>query len=220
MKHIRLLLIASLVSMTLLSSCTQDDDAPEIVVNPTLQSRGIAFDKSGETWNFTDKLSSDIQKIMAEEVLGHGWKWVDTHEILLTGEVCQESYWADKNGGMPYCVAYYLEANKVTSFYKGKQWNGVEYAFYTDDITTDFATGVMSREVPNNQNRIFKLGINTINVRDGVWHITVVENISFNTDPLLDSLPRFGISEYVRMTDDELQDYRNVYNYDLSTVIY
>lgn len=128
------------------------------------------------------------------QVVGYGWKWIDTYEIKENGKLAQKPYWEDMLGGSP--DQYYFAKDSVTRF------------FWADAIPADcYWTTAYTYEEKGNQ-------VSTA-YGEHTLQLLKLEDSKLETIEYLglqgDGIKVYGYSTFQRMSDEELEKYRESY---------
>ena len=211
----KLCLVGTLLLMTSsLVSCDLDDNEdPILIIEPP--TGGFIIDEDGiPRRDHTTELSSDEQKLIDQEVIGHGWKWLHSYEINKEGALVYENYY-EENPTARCCNYYFASATEMTTY---SYVYGAEHPGHVNwPITIDHNNGDVRLNVPDND--YFLLNILSVFRLDGRWYICTIERLGMNGNGLGMYYPGgFVYSEYVRMTNDELENYQKTYSFDWSMI--
>ncbi len=129
-----------------------------------------------------------------QKVVGYGWKWINTYEIMENGELAQKTYWEDMYGGSP--DQYYFAKDSVTRFF----WADAIPAdcYWTSAYTYDEKGNQVSIEHETPTLQLLKL-------EDS--RLEAIEYLG----QLGDGTKIYGYSIYRRMSDEELEECRKSY---------
>lgn len=129
-----------------------------------------------------------------QQVVGYGWKWIDTYEIKENGELAQKSYWKDMEGGSPH--QYYFAKDSVTRF------------FWADAIPADcyWTTAYTYEEKENQVSTAYgELALQLLKLEDS--KLETIEYLGQRGG----GIKVYGYSIYQRMSDEELEECRKSY---------
>lgn len=208
MKKFSLLKMAfALFAMTVCFTACDDDINNPFVVCPT--DTMFKFDADGVPYVEHDKgYEADLVRVLNEEVVGHGWKWCATFEILENGAVSTKPYWEGMIGAGP--SHYYFKSKTEL----------VEY-FYADAIPADcFFTHnveIDGSKVTLNDN--FYMNIFSIYAYNGRVYMDVVESMGERYDGKGGYKKVWGVSTYMQTTTKELKEIQEQYSIDFSLVV-
>ncbi|MDD2951561.1 MAG: hypothetical protein PHC95_00105 [Parabacteroides sp.] len=129
-----------------------------------------------------------------QEIVGYGWKWIDTYEIEENGKLAQKPYWEDMIGGSP--DQYYFAKDSVTRF------------FWADAIPADcYWTTAYTYEEKGNQVSTAhgETSLQLLKLEDS--KLEAIEYLGQRGD----GIKVYGYSIYQRMSDEELEKCRKSY---------
>jgi hypothetical protein len=88
--------------------------------------------------------------------------------------------------------------------------------YFNWTITIDYNMGDVRLNVPNDvpDDNYFLLNFLSVFKLDGQWYITTIERLGMNGNGIGMTQSGFGVSEYVRMTEDELARFQHDYTTD------
>ncbi|MBQ7422832.1 MAG: hypothetical protein IJV27_11940 [Prevotella sp.] len=103
-----------LVSLPLLASChfLDIDDEPELIIDPPVWGRFV-FDDDGVPGS--REMEAVAKEVFNRAVVGYGWKWEATREILPDGSVGEKDYWQNMIGKAP--ENYFFGQEQMTAFF-------------------------------------------------------------------------------------------------------
>lgn len=199
-------------------SCSTDgefftiDTPADKPVNGTTSARDslpalhVVFNEDGypvpEDWK---GLTEEEQRILQKEVVGYGWKWLHTEEIDKRGIPMETGFYDEMIGMSPH--QYYFSAeNELTQYFFSDALPGL--CFSTSDILLDYNTGIVCYPNKHHVMTIWAIRFG----QDGAWHLHVIEYMGLRACPPDGQLrPIYASSEYMRMTDKELEAYKETY---------
>ena len=103
------------------------------------------------------------------------------------------------------------EINEHGAFYGAK-----DPGYFDWTIAIDYNMGDVRLNVPNDvpNDNYFLLNFLSVFKLDGQWYITAIERLGMNGNGIGMTQSGFGVSEYVRMTDEELAKFQHEYTTD------
>ena len=211
----KLCLVGTLLLMTpLFASCDLDDkEEPIIIIEPPMG--GFIIDEDGipRRDDGTTQLSENEQRLIKNEVIGHGWKWLNTYEINEHGALVYQDYFKE-NPTARCCNYYFPSANEMTTY--SYLYGAKEPGYFDWTIAIDYNMGDVRLNVPNDvpDDNYFLLNFLSVFKLDGLWYITTIERLGMNGNGIGMTQSGFGVSEYVRMTDEELAKFQHDYKVD------
>ena len=146
-------------------------------------------------------LPVDIRADVQTELIGYGWRWMQTNEIDTTGYVMNQDYYSNLDGAGP--SDYYFTSDTTLTRYFVSDAIPAD-CYYDVSIQLDAATGVVAyRQLQ--QSVILRIW--SVYQLGGRWYLDIIE-------PLYSDATRthWGTSQYVRMTDDELRKVQEQYS--------
>jgi hypothetical protein len=199
-----------LLSISSLVSCDLSDETtkPILIIEPPTSSFVIGEDGIPRREDATT-LSNDMKKAIRDEVIGHGWKWLQTYEIDEHGALINEDYFATHTTAR--CCNYYFPSATDMTIYS-YVYGSEDPGYFDWPIAIDYTNGDVLHEVLDE--KYFLLNILSIFYLDGKWYMVTVERLGMNGNGLGMYHNGFATSEYVRMTDDELANYQRDYSID------
>lgn len=211
----------SCLTLGMMTGCADLDNELDksgiLVIEPPYEPM-FQFDEQGIPYRLnTPTLSKEMQQDVREEAIGHGWKWMQTFEILDDGYVKPEDYYKDRYGGSP--TSYYFKSEKELVRYF---WADAvpAMAFLAQGFTMDAATGVLSDS--DNPSGIwpwtFYLHIWSIYELNGRWYMDTIEPLGRRSDKNGELKTVWGNSHYYRMNDNELKQMQKEHSFDYSQV--
>ena len=138
-----------------------------------------------------------------DKVVGHGWKCVSFRDVKDNGSLAtqEESY---RDGWGP--SDYYFDESTVTSFFNVMAWFAACYStsgYSFEDSTVHIGSG--------NELRLLKLS---------GGEFTCVSRIGWNYSGEGEApIPHYMYFKYKRMTEKELQEYREKYTTDFDSIL-
>lgn len=229
------LLIAS--ASIILTSCDWDrllgevdgQEKPPVIIEPPCEPM-FRFDADGipyrwEMPELTDEMQQKVdemqQKVKAE-VVGYGWKWVQTNEIYASGYVDHEDFYKSMIGMSP--SSYYIKSDdELISYFHSDACN--EDAYLAREYTFDAKTGTMMSADAGMYLRPWTFYLKIISLYeyfdvrgDGRWYMACVEPLCIRHDAAGESYTVWGLSQYIRMSSSELQQMQRQYDFDYSQV--
>ena len=212
----KLCIVGTLLLMApLFASCDLNDkEEPILIIEPPMGGFIIDGDGIPRRDDGTTQLSENEQQLIKNEVIGHGWKWLNTCEINEQGALVYKDYY-EENPTARCCNYYFASATQMTTY---SYVYGAEHPGYVNwPITINYTNGDVLLNVPNNN--YFLLNILSVFKLDGRWYICTVERLGMNGNGMGMYYPGgFAYSEYVRMTNDELENYKKTYTFDWSMI--
>lgn len=207
----KLCLVGTLLLMApLFASCDLDDkEEPIIIIEPPMG--GFIIDEDGipRRDDGTTQLSGNEQRLIKNEVIGHGWKWLNTYEINEHGALVYQDYYKE-NPTARCCNYYFPSANEMTTY--SYLYGAKDPGYFNWTIAIDYTKGDVCLNVPDDN--YFLLNFLSVFKLDGQWYITTIERLGMNGNGIGMSQSGFGVSEYVRMTNEELSKYQHDYSLD------
>lgn len=201
---------ALLLTITSVSSCDLDDkEEPILIIEPP--TGGFIIDENGipRRDEGTIQLTEEEQQLIKNEIIGYGWKWLNTYEINEHGALVYQDYFKE-NPTARCCNYYFPSANEMTTY--SYLYGAKEPGYFDWTIAIDYTNGDVSLNVPNDN--YFLLNFLSVFKLDGQWYITTIERLGMNGNGIGMTHSGFGVSEYVRMTDDELAKIQHDYTTD------
>ena len=201
---------ALLLSITSFTSCDLSDETtnPILIIEPPTASLVIGEDGIPRREDAT-ALSDEMKKAIREEVIGHGWKWLQTYEIDEHGALINEDYFATHTTAR--CCNYYFPSTTDMTIYS-YVYGSKDPGYFDWSIAIDYTNGDVLQDVQDE--KYFLLNILSIFYLDGKWYMVTVERLGMNGNGLGMYHNGFATSEYVRMSDDELANYQRNYSID------
>lgn len=205
----------------MLVSCADldnDMDKDEMLIIEPPYEPMFQFDEQGIPYRMdTPTLSQEMQQNVRNEVIGYGWKWMQTFEIQDNGFVKSEDFYKGMFGMSP--KSYYIKSEKelVKYFYSDAI---PAMASLSQGFTIDMETGVLSDG--NNPSGIypwtFYLGIWSVYQLSGRWYMDTIEPLGRQADGNEKLKTVWGYSHYYRMSESELKQTQKEYTFDYSQV--
>lgn len=199
------------------ASCDLNDkEEPIIIIEPPtggfiIDQEGIP--RRGDTIGLTEEkqseLTDEIQQQINQYVIGYGWKWLHTYEINEYGAVVYQDYFKE-NTTARCCNYYFPSVDKMTTY--SYLYGAKEPGYYEWTINIDYTNGDVRLNTPDDN--YFLLNFLSVFELDGQWYITTIERLGMNGNGIGMSQSGFGVSEYVRMTNEELAKYQHDYSLD------
>lgn len=210
MNYRLLILIASILSLT--TSCLNDDDSYDsnrLIIDP-LDQPMFEFGSDGIPYKYGNlNLSDEMQDALRRELLGYGWRRMQTNEIYENGYVRNEEFYNDHIGMSPY-------SHLIMSGTELKRYFHSSNTLKTDTISGfefNIKTGTVANSVTSSDSKggAVLLRIWTIYNLSGKWYMSCIEPLCVrHTEEGIDRTI-WGTSHYVRMTDSELKDWEKSY---------
>ncbi|MBR5715783.1 MAG: hypothetical protein IKX59_04300 [Bacteroidales bacterium] len=201
---------ALLLSISSFTSCDLSDETtkPILIIEPPTASLVIGEDGIPRREDAT-ALSDEMKKAINKEVIGHGWKWLQTYEIDEHGSLINEDYFGTHTTAR--CCNYYFPSATEMTIYS-YTYGSEEPGYFDWSIAIDYSNGDVLHDVLDE--KYFLLNILSIFQLDGVWYMVTVERLGMNGNGLGMYNSGFATSEYVRMTDYELSNFQRDYSFD------
>lgn len=193
MRNICKLCIA-LAMMCMAVSCNSDDDYNEQKsdVEPPKVRYQFINDKA-----YIDgkvELPEITQDLISREVIGYGWEWISTNEIMPDGTLNPKDYCKVYGAGPK---SYYISSTSLTKFHYG----GLPTRPYCIHVpgTINLQTGWVDDE----------LGICSVYYAEGHWYMVVTEPLGVVREGCFGPTHTvYGCSQLVRMSEERLQEFR------------
>ena len=201
---------ALLLMAPMYASCDLDDkEEPILIIEPPTGS--FIIDKEGIPRRdyATTQLSEEEQQLITNEVIGRGWKWLNTYEINEQGALVYQDYFKE-NPTARCCNYYFPSANEMTTY--SYLYGAKEPGFFDWSIAIDFTNGDVRLNAPDDND--FLLNILSVFELDGQWYIMTIERLGMNGNGIGMFQGGFGLSEYVCMTNEELAKFQHDYSLD------
>lgn len=206
-----------LLSLTTVTSCSQDDDdeTPQVIIEPD-DVPMFEFGEDGIPYRWhSPYLSVEMQDAFKKEVVGYGWRWMQTNEIT-HGGVATNEFYSERYGMSP--SSYYIETDaSIIRYFHSDAVNAD--AFLQSEYTMDLKTGILS----NSDNYLVApwslyVRVWTIYNLSGRWYMSCLEPLCTRQGGDGQQHVVWGTSQYVRMTDKELRAMQKKHNFDYSQV--
>lgn len=166
----------------------------------------IQFNESGIPYRYGEPtIPKDIQETLKKEFIGYGWKWMQTNEILETGYVKPESYYEDMYGITPPDFYHMKSDMEYIKYSYSDALN--KKVYYPQNCAFNPETGVVLNGRGN-----FRIW--TIYKLLGKWYMSWFEIICKRQNPDGTYRDVWAVSQFVRMTDDQLKEMPK--NYELA----
>ena len=201
---------ALLLMAPMFTSCDLDDkEEPILIIEPP--TGGFIIDKEGIPRRdyATSQLTEEEQRLITNELIGHGWKWLNTYEIDEHGTIVYQDYFKE-NPTARCCNYFFPSANEMTTF--SYLYGAKEPGYFDWPIAIDFSNGDVRLNAPDNN--YFLLNILSVFELDGQWYIMTIERLGMNGNGIGMFRSGFRLSEYVCMTDEELAKFQHDYSLD------
>lgn len=202
MKHLYISLACICLMMLLLQSCSKDNtfDPSTVIIDPTEEMR-FSFDSEGVPFFVNKDLSADSKKALENNVLGYGWEYRASYVIYADGTVDSKDFWKDLYGGSTH--PFYLDGKNITYFYNADWPPYNRYCNYKVQIRKE--DGMVQVE----GKPIFRIW--SIYQVNGKWFIGTAYKAGkyYGADGKLEDYWLW--SQYERMTDSKLKEYRKIY---------
>lgn len=217
MKRQRTIICLTGLALFQQTSCTDLDEEKEdyLIIDPVEPM--FQFDKDGIPYYWeTPRLSAEYQEKIENELIGYGWQWRHTNEILADGYVSPQDYWTNRYGGSP--TSYYFRTDQEMTDYFYSDAYG-QKAYLTHDYALDLATGTLtsgSEASATSPSHIY-LRIWAIYAISGKWHMDCIVPLGQRTDEKGELKTVWGASHYVRMSQTELNTMQEQYTFDISS---
>ncbi len=213
-KRTLLPLVIMAIMMMVTTSCgdyLNSNDEPQypLPIDPE-QLPMFQFNESGIPYRYGHPtIPEDIQETLKKEFIGYGWKWMQTNEILENGYVKSEGYYEGLFGKNPPDF-YYMKSDGeyIKYFYSDAQNKNLYYPY---NCAFNPETGVILNGRGN-----FRIW--TIYKLSGRWYMSWLEIIGERTNPDGTHYDVWAVSQFVRMTDDQLKEMPKNYTLDPSYV--
>lgn len=219
MRHFTISLLLLCLGASLVTSCIDSSsiDEDRLIIDP-LDFPMFEFDAEGVPYRWQrPEFTAEMQAAVKNELIGYGWQWMQTHEILETGYVDSKEYYESIIGPSP--SSYYIESDSVLTRYFASDALHKD-CFLQQGYTLDVETGLLSDGcspsgiIPWS----FYLRIWSIFQHNGRWFIMTVEPLATRIDEAGKSCTVWGVSQYGRMNSGDLQQMQRTYTYDYSQV--
>lgn len=223
------LLIAS--ASIILTSCDWDrllgevDERDKTVIIEPPSDPRFQFDADSIPYPYgweMPELSYEMQQRVKTEVIGYGWKWLQTSEIYSSGYVDYEDFYESMIGMSP--SSYYIKSDdELIRYFHSDACNEDAYLVY--GYTLDTETGVMTNGSTHLGILPWTFYLKVLSLyeyfdvkHDCRWYMACVEPLCMRSDAEGESHIVWGLSHYVRMTQEELQQMQRQYDFDYSQV--
>lgn len=207
-----IMLMLMMLPMWVVTSCDSAIEDENLVIIEPEDLPMFQFDENGTPYRWhTPMLSATIQRDMQKEFVGYGWKWMQTNEIMENGHVCPKEYYEDMIGMSP--SSYYVESDKkLVSFFYSDAKNKLVYKSY--DCQMDTKTGMVTTGIFSSAGYPWSIYMRVWSIYElsGKWYMSCVEPLAIKTTDFGNTIV-WGTSQYVRMTDAELQDMQKKHNF-------
>lgn len=213
MKPLSFLILAGLsLIMPTLQSCSTDDDVFDESTNPTVcpSPMRFSFDTRGVPYFMNQNLSPESRKALEDNVLGYGWKYITSNEILEDGSIDPNKYQMYGQA----VISFYLDSSTLTRFINitSVPWDQ-SFFYMNQEISINKEQGlVMAGDDP-------LMRIWSIYKANGKWFLGTANIAGYRLNPDDEQLyPIWVWMQYERMTPSELKDYRKNYNQDFEMI--
>lgn len=198
----RLSFFIMMAVLALATSCNSDDDGI-ICIEPGPM---FQFEEGGTPYRTNmPTIPADLQATMKKELIGYGWKWMQTNEIYDNGYVEPTDYYQDMYGQSP--VSYYFESDsQITCFFHDDAINKDVHC--TGPYIFDFATGkVIYGTTDPEYSWQFPMWMRVWTVYEvsGKWYMSCVSEVARRHIEGDKFKAVWAVSHYQRMTDSELK---------------
>lgn len=155
-------------------------------------------------------LSAEMQEMLRHELVGYGWRWMQSNEILPTGVVQSKGFYDGLLGGSP--SSYYVKSDsELVRYFSSDAYN--QNAFWAQHYELDVKTGILSdgpvRHDPGYEPYLLRIW--SIYEQQGKWYMSCIEPKGVRNGQCV-----WATSHFVRMTQSELEETQRLYDYDYS----
>lgn len=187
-----------------------------LIIDPPVEPM-FQFDKDGiPYYRETPRLSAEYQEKIENELIGYGWQWMQTNEILADGSACPQDYWGNRYGGGP--TSYYFETDHEMVDYFCSDATG-QLAYHAHGYALDLTTGTLTvvNNAPATSSEDIYLRIWTMYLMNGKWHMNCILPLGQKHDENGEIETIWGTSHYIRMSKAELSTMQGQYTFDFSS---
>ncbi len=193
-----------LIAATTFYSCDKEESSDNITFQ--FDDDGLPYRDSPST-----PLSSEMQSLIKDVVIGNGWMWKSTREISKDGSLIGKGYWKDRVGASP--SEYFFDSDTLlTDYFYCDACEGAD-VYSKTKISIDYSTGFVKTDYD------VMLGIWSVFEEKGVWHMKIVDNLGCRLTDEGECVTTWGCSEYVMMNESQLKKVQNEY-VDITTIDY
>lgn len=206
------------LTLGLATSCNESDNDDFLHPIEPENLPMFQFDEQGIPYRWeTPTLSEEMQQNLVKQVVGYGWKWMQTNEIQDDGHVNHEGYYENLYGPSP--ASYYIKSDKELVKYF---WSDAipAMAFLDHLYTMDMTKGILAAGNPSPSIYPWSVFIRIWGIwqLDGKWYMTTIEPLGIRGNGNGGYKTIWACSQYIRMSNDELKQMQKDYTFDYSRV--